>query len=202
MPVCGVPTKVSYSDTTSSSAKIKWQTVNCASGYELTIRQELLPGVWSPYSAWLNASGPGLVHMFTGLKGNKYYSFQIRTKCGIAYSNPVVGYFHTKPGLNSGDSQNRNSDKPDQIFENPPKITLIPNPARVFTSLIIEGFEVNEKDVAMYDLDGKLVFKVNIAAKENQLELDLNKLAVHSGIYFTRVSDNKKQRTEQLLIGR
>lgn len=202
MPVCGVPTKVVYSDTTVNSAKIKWQVVNCANGYELSIRQELLPGIWTPWSSWTNASGPGLVHMFTGLKGNKYYSFQIRTKCGIAYSNPVVGYFHTKPGLNSGESQNRDSDKPDEFIENPAKILLIPNPAREFASLIIEGFEINQKDIAMYDLDGKLVFKVNVAAKENQLELDLKKLTVHNGIYLIRVSDKNKQKTEQLVIER
>lgn len=200
MPVCGIPTKVTYIDTTSYSAKIKWQAVSCASGYELSIRQELLPGVWSPFGTWSSASGPVLDHTFTGLQGNAYYSFQIRTKCGITYSNPVVGYFHTKSGLNSGGSQNRNSDKPTIVIENPIKILLIPNPARDVTSIFIEGFENNSKEVAMYNLMGKLIFKVNISAEENQLDLDLNKLAVKAGIYLIRVSDNKKQKTEQLII--
>ncbi|MBK6544299.1 MAG: T9SS type A sorting domain-containing protein [Saprospiraceae bacterium] len=45
-------------------------------------------------------------------------------------------------------------------------------------------------------------FKIKIEANVNQLELDLNKLSLHSGIYLIRVSDSRKQKTEQLVIER
>ncbi|MBK6544565.1 MAG: T9SS type A sorting domain-containing protein [Saprospiraceae bacterium] len=54
----------------------------------------------------------------------------------------------------------------------------------------------------MLDFNGKLIFKVNVSAKENQLELDLKTLFVMTGIYLIRVADNKKRKTEQLVIGK
>lgn len=200
MPICGLPTKVTYSDTTSNSAKVKWLGVNCATGYELMIKQELLPGVWAPFSSWSSASGPGLLHTFTGLKANKYYGFQIRAKCGTAYSEPVAGYFHTKPGLNSGESQNRDSENPTPNIHKPSKIIVVPNPAREFASLIIEGFENNSKEITMYDMTSKLIFNLKLSEKDNELELDLKELIVHPGVYLIRVSDFEKQQTAQLII--
>jgi hypothetical protein len=204
MPVCDVPNKPVCSDSTTSTAKIKWQSVNCSSGYELRWRQEILSGIWGPWSNWSIPSGPGLLHTISGLKSNKYYNYQIRTKCGIANSESYSGYFHTKPGLNSDEFQKRNvtiinTDISNQI---PLKINIVPNPARNNTLLLIEGFENSSKQIAMIDLSGKRIFHINLDDQENQLEIDLDKLALNSGIYLISVFDNKKQKTEQLVIER
>ena len=79
---------------------------------------------------------------------------------------------------------------------------MIPNPAKDFTSLLIHGFEKRPKEVTMLDLNGKLVFSIIIDPKEFLLELDLDKLSVHRGVYLIRVSDKSKQKTEQLVIER
>ena len=81
-------------------------------------------------------------------------------------------------------------------------IEIIPNPARDYTTLLIQGFEKQTKEVTMLDFNGKLVFKINVEAKDNQLELNLDKLSVHTGIFLIRVSDSIKQKTEQLVIER
>jgi flagellar biosynthesis regulator FlaF len=67
---------------------------------------------------------------------------------------------------------------------------------------LIQGFEKQTKEVTMLDFNGKLVFKINVEAKDNQLELNLDKLSVHTGIFLIRVSDSIKQKTEQLVIER
>ncbi|MBK9221934.1 MAG: T9SS type A sorting domain-containing protein [Saprospiraceae bacterium] len=141
--------------------------------------------------------------MFTNLVANKNYQFQIRGLCGTVYSGNVIGTFKTKQNLKDDELQNRIANKEDSDNSSgPTTINLIPNPARDYTSLLIQGFEKQSKEVTMFDFNGKLVFKITVDAKDNQLELDLKTLSVNTGIYLIRVSDSQKQKTEQLMIER
>jgi hypothetical protein len=82
------------------------------------------------------------------------------------------------------------------------KITLITNPARDYTTILIKGFEKNIKMVTVMNLTGKMIFSINIEANQNRLELDLKTLCMRTGIYLIRVNDAFKQKTEQLMIER
>lgn len=202
---CGKPSQVLVSEITKSSAKIKWIAGTCGTQHQLNIRQEIITGIYGAWSAWISASGPGLQHVFTNLVSNKNYQFQLRGLCGTVYSGNVIGTFKTKQNLKDDESQNRSADgkdRADNSNESIAKIEIIPNPARDYTTLLIQGFEKQSKEVTMLDFSGKLVFNITVNATDNQLELDLNKLSVHSGIYLIRVSDNQKQKTEQLMIER
>ncbi|MBK9726817.1 MAG: T9SS type A sorting domain-containing protein [Saprospiraceae bacterium] len=212
---CLYPIQVYHRDTTTNAAKIKWkaQSGACATGglYELRNRYELSPGVWSPWTAWVFKTGPALEHNFTGLGAGRFYHYQIRTICGNTNSTEINGWFHTLP-------LPLRKDNPDLIAENgrfeslqpdledfekfPLKLILAPNPANDFTELYIQGFEKSNKEVAMYDLNGRLVFRVRVTADQNNLGLDLKTLKVHNGVYLIRVSDGKNQKTEQLIIER
>ncbi len=197
---CGQPIQVRHTDTTSNSAKIIWKAGKCATSYELRYRQEITPGVWGPWSSWTVSSG-ALEHLFTGLNANKFHHYQIRSKCGTTFSTSINGWFWTLPAF--GGTQDRIATIPDNQYpEVPIHITVLPNPAREFTVVMIEGFEKTEKEVTMLDMYGKLVFKVKVLPKDNRLELDLNTLGVHTGIYMIRVSDGQRQKTEQLMIER
>jgi hypothetical protein len=198
---CGQPIQVRHTDTTSNSAKIIWKAGKCATSYELRYRQEITPGVWGPWSSWTASTG-ALEHLFTGLNANKFHHYQIRSKCGTTFSVSVNGWFWTLPPFGGG-TQDRVTTAPDLVYpEVPPAISVVPNPARDYTIVMIEGFEHTEKEVTMLDMYGKLVFKVKVLAKDNRLELDLNTLGVHTGIYMIRVSDGQRQKTEQLMIER
>ncbi|MBK9221931.1 MAG: SBBP repeat-containing protein [Saprospiraceae bacterium] len=202
---CGKPSQVLVSEITKSSAKIKWIAGTCGTQHQLNIRQEMITGIYGAWSAWISASGPGLQHVFTNLVSNKNYQFQLRGLCGTVYSGNVIGTFKTKQNLKDDESQNRSADgkdRADNSNESIAKIEIIPNPARDYTTLLIQGFEKQSKEVTMLDFSGKLVFNITVNATDNQLELDLNKLSVHSGIYLIRVSDYQKQKTEQLMIER
>ncbi|MGB3085920.1 MAG: HYR domain-containing protein [Saprospiraceae bacterium] len=211
---CKYPIQVYHRDTTTNSAKIKWkaQTGTCSTGglYELRIRWEISPGVWSTWSAWANKTGPSLEHNFTGLDADRFFHYQIRTICGTSTSTAVNGWFHTLPG---GSLRKEITDLKEENgqFENhqtelngveimPLKLQFVPNPSNDFTELYIQGFEKVKKEVMMFDLNGKLVFRVIVSANQNNLGLDFEKLKVHSGIYLIRVSDGTKQKTEQLMI--
>ncbi|MBK9715932.1 MAG: T9SS type A sorting domain-containing protein [Saprospiraceae bacterium] len=199
---CGTPVKVNNGDSTNTSTKIKWKPATCATEYQVSYREELTQGVWGGWSAWTNANDPTLLYLFTGFKAKKYYNYQIRAKCAKTFSASVLGNIQTKAGASLNDIQNRNSDDSDNSIVLPTRIQIIPNPARDNTTLLIQGFENHSKEVTMLDCNGKLIFKVNVFAIENQLELNLKTLFVMTGIYLIRVADNNKRKTEQLVIGK
>ena len=84
----------------------------------------------------------------------------------------------------------------------PADLVLIPNPANDFTELYIDGFDKASKEVMMFDLNGKLIFRVKVDADQNNLGLDLDKLNVQNGIYLIRVTNGVNQKTEKLMIER
>ncbi len=199
---CGVPTGVSYYDTTSTSAKIKWLSVSCATDYQLSIRQELTPGVWGSWTENIKPSGPGLIHLFTGLNPGKRYNYQLKSNCGTVFSSSYNGYFRTKTsGLLDPGTRIKENEKTNHDDINP-SVTIIPNPASDNTKILINGFNTQTKEVYMYDLGGRLVFKVELEADENQIELELNTLSTRSGVYIIRVTDGITVRTEQMVIQR
>ena len=147
-----------------------------------------------------------------------FYNYQIHTNCGPAKNSADVNdWFHTLGGgalvdgghsntynfedhmINDGNiSNDGNANALQEAL--PTILSFVPNPANDFTTVSIQGFEQYEKTVTMIDLFGKLVFNVKVGANQNQLELELSRLNVHNGVYLIRVSDGKKQKTEQLMI--
>lgn len=212
---CGQPIQVYHIDTTTNSAKIKWKDgTPCATGYQLRLRFELSPGVWSSWSAWVNKSGPGNEHAFTGLTSETYYHYQIRSKCGSATNSAVVnGWFHTLsiPTLKKQDKDiTENFSKIEEAdVEVGPNlgsqiigIKAVPNPAKEFVGLYLEGFNRQAKTISMMDLLGKQIFRILIPANENDLELDLVRLNLANGAYIIHVDDGVNRKTEQLIIQR
>jgi hypothetical protein len=201
---CGAPTQVLHSDTTATTAKIKWKVGKCATSYQVRLRQELTPGVWGAWSAWVTFSGPAgppqWTHQFTGLNPNKFHNSQVRSVCGSSFSASINDWWWTLPSF--APIEDRIASEENESQELPVNIAFIPNPAREFTTVMIEGFEQKEKTITMFDLYGKLVFTVKVDANQNLLELDLDALNARTGMYLIRVSDDRKQKTEQLMIER
>ncbi|MBK6544300.1 MAG: HYR domain-containing protein [Saprospiraceae bacterium] len=159
--ICGSPSVVTTSEITKNSAKVKWLTPTCATGYQLIIRQEITPGVWTAWTAWASASGPGNQHVFTGLFADKNYQFQARSICGTTFSGTVQGTFKTIKSFGPKEIVNRaleTEEEKNNPISLPMQIDIVPNPARNFTSIFIQGFENDSKDVFMIDLYGRQVF--------------------------------------------
>lgn len=87
-------------------------------------------------------------------------------------------------------------------IQNEPAVSLIPNPAKDFVSVQIQGFDTRGKELMMFDLMGKLIFRVQLSAGENNPELDLRRLNAASGSYMIRIADRVNQKTVQLMIQR
>ncbi|MBK8955058.1 MAG: HYR domain-containing protein [Saprospiraceae bacterium] len=196
---CGVPVQVLHKDTTDQSAKIQWNAgVPCVTGYQLRLRYELSAGVWSGWTSWANASGPGKEHAFTGLSASTFYQYQIRSKCGPnANSSNINGWFHTKAGGGSiqsktnfffgmqnhelfGETAKKNSS--DQSY-----ISIVPNPAKETVMFDFIGFEGSQKTLQLIDFSGKVLFTKVLSAEENNYLLDLGELNFRSGLYLVKV---------------
>ncbi len=212
---CGQPVQVYHKDTTENSAKIKWNAGNpCVTGYQLRIRYEISPGVWSSWSAWTNKSGPGNEHSFTGLTSNTYYHYQIRSKCGSATNSSVVnGWFHTLNGgtLKKADDDILYGSHKLENYQSLPtgngeltnvSIKTIPNPAKDFVNIVLDGFDKANKTLSMMDLLGKQVLKIQVPANENELEMDLIRLNLANGTYIIHVDDGVHRKTIQLVVQR
>lgn len=216
---CKTPIQVYHIDTTTTTAKVKWkaQSGTCANGgqYELRIRYELSAGVWSEWTAWVNKNTSILEHQFTGLSSGKFYQYQIRTICSsLQTSSSINDWFHTLAGgppplkkqITNEVFENASFEtakiEPNEMNILPMNFFLVPNPSNNYTELHIQGFEKSNKEIVMYDLSGKLIFRIQIAADQNNLGLDLETLNVHSGIYLIRISDGNNQKTNELIIER
>lgn len=209
--LCGQPIQVYHTDTTTTSAKIKWLAgMPCVTAYQLRLRYEITTGVWSGWSSWTNSSGPGNTHLFLYLNPETYYNYQIRSKCGTANSIIVNGWFHTLPVPPFKKQEKRLSayhkmeeiDIFDSVLKvsDEPELSALPNPAKELVSIQLKGFEFTSKYLTMTDMFGKLVFKVLLDKSENEPELNLKQLNVKPGVHFMRVSDGQRQKTIQFVI--
>lgn len=198
---CSTPSQVVHTEISESSAKILWNAgVPCATQYQLRIRYELTPGVWSSWTAWASPTGPGLEHLFNGLSANTLHHYQIRSKCGTTNSSTVSGWFTTLTAF--AGSEDRNREEGSGSYTNQPvTLEFVPNPATTSARILISGFDPQTVEVTMMDLFGKQVFSVPLKPGQNEIELDLLALKVHKGVYLVRVSDGHQQKTGQLVIG-
>lgn len=210
---CGQPIQIYHTDTTESSAKIKWKAGICATDYQLRIRQELSPGVWGSWSSWSNYNGdPVLQHVFGALDDDSFFNYQIRTKCGTVNSIIVNGWFHTLPlsPLKKSDDVITEKFAMEELSETTilnsgevsASLMITPNPAKEFVKIELSGFDKESKELSMMDIMGRLIFKVKLSPQENNPELELKRLNASTGVHLIRVADQKNQRTVQLIIER
>lgn len=204
---CGMPQQVYHTEVTQNSAKIKWNAgVPCATDYQLRIRYEISPGVWSIWTAWSLASGPGLEHLFSALSPNTNYNYQIRSKCGSATNSSFInGWFTTQSSggslrnhfseksfmtlhvLNTFTSKHSRSNEP-SVF-----ITVFPNPARKSANIEISGFEAGSKILSLRNIYGIELKCYHLQAHENFMQLDFDQLNLSSGNYIMSLSDQQRQ---------
>lgn len=198
--LCNAPTIVTTTDITKNAARIKWQASACSSEYQVSIRQEITNGVWGTWSNWISNNGPGLSHLFSGLTANKYYNFQLRSRCGTVYSTIVNGKFWTKVNSSSPELKTRKSEEEEDNSGHEPNITVIPNPASNFATVSIEGYDKSEKKIIMSTLFGHRIFEAQLDATTNNLELDLKVLHATTGVYMIRVTNSSQHNTVQLMV--
>lgn len=79
-------------------------------------------------------------------------------------------------------------------------ISLFPNPATDHVSINLDLGTARAGTLTMLDVTGRTVHTQAVRKGEKQLDLDLEKLDIPSGIYMVRLENGVGQRTEKLVV--
>lgn len=108
----------------------------------------------------------------------------IASVCALKSAVDTVTAFYKKGLPNTGLLE----DKPQSV-----SFSLYPNPAK--QTVTIEGMDLKNATVTIYDITGKQLKAVTMQQSENISVSDL-----HAGIYFVRVSSEKGTATKRLIV--
>jgi hypothetical protein len=173
---CGVPTGISITGTTQTTATVSWNTVTCAYNYTLQYRK-LGTTTWTKKK---NLSGPS--YTITGLVANTTYQYQLQTIC--------TSDSKSKSSLSSIQTFTTTLRMSYETTSAGASISVYPNPAADALSISISCFESESATVSIINAIGEtmLVNKILLNEGLNQLNLDIASLS--PGIYFVKLTDN------------
>lgn len=213
-PPCSPPNQVYHFNVTHNSGSVGWTSPGdpCISKYQLRIRHQISPGIWSTYTAWINASGPGLKHIFNGLTANTLYQYQIRSKCGASnFSVLISDWFTTLPS--GGPFKSDGSGNYDPISEydyvdsdknlslsNHSSIKSSPNPTNGDFLIEIMGFNASNKQFRILDIHGSIVYSVWLDAATNTVQLSPHTIQLAKGNYILQLMDDEHMVSGKLTI--
>ncbi|MFA6201309.1 MAG: T9SS type A sorting domain-containing protein, partial [Bacteroidales bacterium] len=115
-----------------------------------------------------------------------YVKAFVNNSAGDAYGDEVTFKTDSLSGLSD-------------IEANKFSISMYPNPATNTTKLVISGVE-GETDIAINDVQGKLIYKTTAKAVNGKVEqtIDVNNFA--KGVYYVRIQNQTTSRTQKLIV--
>ncbi|MFA6199368.1 MAG: choice-of-anchor J domain-containing protein [Bacteroidales bacterium] len=123
----------------------------------------------------------------TGLTANTQYDVRAYAQTDDkTYGNIITFKTDSVSGLNDIDAN--------KFF-----VTMYPNPATSTTKLVVSGVE-GETDIAINDVQGKLIYKTTAKAVNGKVEqtIDVNNFA--KGVYYVRIQNKTTSRTQKLIV--
>lgn len=161
-----------------TSARLRWNPVSDASGYEIRGRE--LGGSFVKLTV-----GRIVHHTVNQLRPSTTYEWQIKSLCENNSKNTDLVAFSTPPAKTSDVIPLESNE--DQI------ITVIPNPSSDHATIYFSNPEKQSYELYMYDLSGNIVFnRKRITGEEIQISAD----RFPKGVYFIELKG------ETILIGR
>ncbi|NOQ25857.1 MAG: T9SS type A sorting domain-containing protein [Bacteroidales bacterium] len=89
----------------------------------------------------------------------------------------------------------------EDIEDNAKHIKVYPNPATGYFNIEFKSEEIiNELNISIYSIDGKLVYSNNKLINDNFIEEQINVKNMNTGIYIIKLNTGKNIITERLLI--
>jgi hypothetical protein len=172
---CTVPTGVTQSAVTATTATISWTAVPGAQGYQYAVNTSMTPPTTGTYTTATSVP-------VTGLTANTTYHTWVRTVCGQADTsawNPMHMWTTAYPASVSGVNGSNLS------------LDVYPNPVKNVVTIASSGTQSAKATVHLTDVTGKLMNSYTFTGKE--LTIDMSGLS--SGVYFLRYSDSEHRQT-------
>lgn len=167
--VCTVPTGVTQSAVTATTATISWTAVPGAMGYQYAVNTSMTPPATGTYTTMTSAN-------VTGLTAGTTYHTWVRTVCGQGDTsawNPMHMFNTTFPASVSTAGTDNFS------------LEVYPNPVKSTMTIATQGTISGNASIQLMDMTGKLVHSYTLEAKE--MNIDMSSLA--AGMYFLHYTD-------------
>ncbi len=200
--ICMAPTGLQASDITAAGAKLTWQPVAGAIGYQVEIERQPSGVKWEMK---VFTSVPEYV--LSGLQPNQTYKFKVRTLCASGgkskWSQRVS--FLTPPGLSVPDEGVEYRERPEQaaIGVQPLEVQVLPQPVTTSGRIVLNGLTAGtEVALTLYDLTGRVLWQSHQIAQSPQEEFFLQVQALVPGVYLLRVENNGQMTGRKLIISR
>ncbi|MDH4472882.1 MAG: T9SS type A sorting domain-containing protein [Fluviicola sp.] len=178
--ICSVPTALSATNITSSSATLTWTSGATTFDIEWGL-PGFTPGTGIPVS---NVSNP---YVLNQLAPTTTYSYYVRTDCGASSTSTWAGPFEFTTTINTAGLEESTEQN---------KFRLFPNPASDLVQL--QFVEAGTFTVEVIDLFGRKVYEDRVSGDENnqtQISLEL----LQKGMYLVNVSTENSFSTQQLI---
>ncbi len=167
---------------TSVSAKVNWNAVTCASGYQVQYR---VLGA----SAWITKSATGANRTLNNLSPSTTFEWKVSTKC--SGSNPAVySAFSAKHNFTTAPLRQGDPVVTEPIAEEIQQATVIPNPA---TDKITVGFECNSTHagIRVCNQNGQLVYQQSLESEEGVYTGTIDISGWPAGLYCVMMNGNR-----------
>lgn len=193
---CNVPTGLSTTGITSTSATLNWNAVSCDSFLVRYYKTS------APNTVYFKIVSPGTATSttITGLVTGTAYSWLIRTYCSNgqpgAYS--VTGSFTSLTpspyGINVSASGVNNTSEGSLI--------IYPNPANENVTIEFSSNENGKSSLHVFNLMGQLVLSNLLSGKEGLNVMNVNTSSLGEGVYFFELENNEGLQRRRVLISR
>ncbi len=179
--VCAIPTPIGAFSITSTSAKLKWDAIDAATGYQIYYRPV-------GTSTWQKKNSASNQKTITGLLCNTNYQWKIRLRCGTDFTSFSSLQTFTTGACRLGEINVANDNE----------LNIYPNPnTGQFT---IDFSEINSDKITsihVKNMLGEDVYSAQLNSPQQTINLSNS---VADGVYIVEVHTSKTSITKQVII--
>ncbi len=189
--ICAKPTGLATANITATSAKLSWNTVTCAAGYQYEIRKK-------GTATWTTGQVPGISKTITGLAAGTTYQWRVATACKITPDTITSNGYTNGPEfttLSAAFAGNGAIQQLEAKVEKGLAASVMPNPARSVATVKVSN-ATGMVRVRLTDLSGKLIWQSK-ASQTNSFDIDVSGLA--QGTYMIMVNDDTSSKNLKLI---
>ena len=186
-PTCNVPTGVTATMITATSAKISWTAVAGATKYQIQYRQ--VGG-----GAWSKANSMGTSKNIPGLTAATTYQYKVKTICGASSSafSPIQTFTTLTM---KGEAPIAN-----EAEEHVTQLGIYPNPSNGDFQFVMEHVHQDDIMIQVYDLTGKLIFEKEIVVEDMDVIENISLPDGFSGNAIVKVDVAGKMYTKDIFV--
>ncbi len=200
--LCVTPKDLQVSDVTATGAKLMWQSVVGAVGYQVEIERQPSGVKWE-----VKVFTTAPEYVISGLQPNQQYKFKVRTLCaggGKSKWSKSVSFF-TPPGLSYPGESAEYRQRQEQAAVGLPslEVRVLPQPVTTSGRVVLGGLAVGtEVTLTLYDLTGRLLWQSRRVAQSPQEEFFFQAHAFVPGVYLLQVENNAQITGHRVIISR